>query len=504
MTARTARSHAAEATFRARLAELGAELLEPAWLGSAARHHVVCAAGHDCWPTPNKVQQGRGVCGTCGSAATQEKVNLARMADAERRFRALLDELGVVLLDPYQGVGVRLRARCPAGHEFQVWPVIGRAVVCKTCGRKDQIAAKAKFREGLDRLGAVLMEPRWLGAHQRHRVRCAAGHDYQVWPSDVMNGGGACQQCTGRDPRVAEARFRARVAELGGTPLYERWLGVNKGHHVRCANGHESRPRPANVLRGGGLCKPCVALARIARNGVRSEAAFRARLAELGATPLYEKWLGVRRKHHIRCTSGHDCYPTPANVLNGSGVCSTCAGNNPAAAEAAFRARVVELGGTPLFGEWLGNNQPHHVVCVAGHDCYPYPAGVQQGEGVCRKCRGKLWDAFYVVEHEDQHRVKFGVTSGDARPRLADHRVDGYRTVVRLLTGLPDGAAPDAERAVKAALAMAGEKPVRGTEYFDASCLALILDVADSWLARGTDTEDYPTDSNGQLVLFAA
>ena len=29
---------------------------------------------------------------------------------------------------------------------------------------------------------------------------------------------------------------------------------------------------------------------------------------------------------------------------------------------------------------------------------------------------------------------------------------------------------------------LAGEKPVRGREYFDASCLALILDVADSWL----------------------
>jgi hypothetical protein len=503
-TTRRTQSFAAEAAFRARLAELGAELLEPAWLGSAARHHVICANGHDCWPTPNKVQQGRGVCQECGKAATQEKVNLARMADAERRFRALLDELGVVLLDPYQGVGVRLRALCPAGHEFQVWPATNRPVVCKTCGRKDQVAAKAKFREGLDRLGAVLMEPHWLGAHQRHQVRCAAGHDYQVWPSDVMNGGGTCQQCTGRDPRVAEAAFRARLAELGATPLYERWLGVNKGHHIRCANGHESWPRPANVRKGGGLCKKCTALARIARNRARTETAFLARLAELGATPLYEKWLGTRRKHHVLCVNGHDAYPTVNNVLNGGGVCSTCAGNNPVVAEANFRARLAELGAVPLYEKWLGNNQPHLVRCAAGHECSPYPAGVQQGEGVCRKCRGKLWDAFYVVEHEELHRVKFGVTSGDARPRLADHHKDGYRTVVRLLTGLPDGAAPDAERAVKAALAMAGEKPVRGTEYFDVSCLALILDVADSWLARVADTEEYVIESNGQLALFAA
>ena len=370
---RSARSLAAEAAFRARLDELGAKLLEPTWLGTKARHHVVCAVGHDCWTTPNKVQQRRGVCQKCGSAATQEKANSPRMADAERRFRALLDELGVVLLDPYQGVGVRLRARCPAGHEFQVWPVNGRPVVCKTCGRKDQVVAKAKFREGLDRLGVVLMESHWLGARQRHRVRCAAGHDYQVWPSVVMKGGGTCQQCTGRptgrDPAGAEARFRARVTELGGTPLYERWLGKDKGHHVRCANGHDSWPSPASVRSGAGLCRKCVALARVARNRVQAEAAFHVRLAELGATPLYEEWLGVRRKYHVRCADGHDCYPEAQNVLNGKGVCWTCAGNNPAAAEAAFRARLEELGATPLFSEWLGNHCPHPARCAAGHNC---------------------------------------------------------------------------------------------------------------------------------------
>ena len=295
---------------------------------------------------------------------------------------------------------------------------------------------------------------------------------------------------------AAEAKFRARVTQLGGAPLYEKWLGKSKGHHVRCANGHDCWPVPANTLRGFGLCKPCT---RVANGAGRAEVAFLSRLAELGATPLYERWLGVRRKHHVRCADGHDCYPEAQNVLAGHGVCKTCAGRDSVAAEATFRDRLAELGATPLFGEWLGSHQPHAARCAAGHDCRPIPAGVQQGEGVCRKCRGKLWDAFYVVEHEDQHRVKFGVTSGDARPRLKRHRAAGYRTVVRLLTGLPDGAAPDAERAVKAALALAGERPVRGTEYFDASCLGLILDVADSWLGR-VQEEMKPV----QLALFAA
>ena len=58
---------------------------------------------------------------------------------------------------------------------------------------------------------------------------------------------------------------------------------------------------------------------------------------------------------------------------------------------------------------------------------------------------------------------------------------------MRLVTGLPGTVALDAENAVKSALAVAGEKPVRGREYFDASCLALILDVADSWLGAADE-----------------
>ena len=50
------------------------------------------------------------------------------------------------------------------------------------------------------------------------------------------------------------------------------------------------------------------------------------------------------------------------------------------------------------------------VVCAVGHDSWPTPNKVQQGRGACRKYRGKFWDAFYVVEHEDQHRVKFDVS----------------------------------------------------------------------------------------------
>lgn len=117
-----------------------------------------------------------------------------------------------------------------------------------------------------------------------------------------------------------------------------------------------------------------------------------------------------------------------------------------------------------------------------------------QGHGVCRFCAGAEWDAFYVVT--DGGVAKFGITTGDGSHRLLTHAGQGYTEVVRLVTGLPGTVALDAENAVKSALALAGEKPVRGREYFDASCRALILDVADSWLG--------PADKRAETIEKAA
>ena len=70
----------------------------------------------------------------------------------------------------------------------------------------------------------------------------------------------------------------------------------------------------------------------------------------------------------------------------------------------------------------------------------------------------------------------------ETRDVLNDLEGLASRAVLRAVKGLPDGIAHEAEAAVRSALADAGEKPLRGREYFNISCLATILDVADSWL----------------------
>ena len=148
---------------------------------------------------------------------------------------------------------------------------------------------------------------------------------------------------------------------------------------------------------------------------------------------------------------------------------------------------------------WLGSATPHRVKCAQGHLSPPTPGNVGQGHGVCRFCASTEWDAFYVVTGGGA--IKFGITAGDGRHRLRIHAGQGYTEVVRLVTGLPGTVALDTENAVKSALALAGEKPLRGREYFDATCLALILDVADSWLGAADKRTRTETIENAAVAI---
>ncbi|MET8538218.1 hypothetical protein ABZV67_42595 [Streptomyces sp. NPDC005065] len=106
---------------------------------------------------------------------------------------------------------------------------------------------------------------------------------------------------------------------------------------------------------------------------------------------------------------------------------------------------------------------------------------MKRGDGICRVCTGRLWDVFYVLLNENEDTVKFGITSGDPRPRLQWHARRDFTKVVRLVEGLPVGTAMAMELATKAALRLAGEKPASGFEYFPVRALALVLHVVDHY-----------------------
>ena len=115
------------AKFKACLDAMGAELLEPEWLGSRAPHRVRCANGHACTPMPNNVISGYGPCRVC--KGTDPATSFAK-------FRARLDELGATLVqDEWLGRHVPHAVVCSEGHACSPQPgnVMNGGGVCGHC-----------------------------------------------------------------------------------------------------------------------------------------------------------------------------------------------------------------------------------------------------------------------------------------------------------------------------------------------------------------------------------
>lgn len=399
-------SIAAEALFRARVAELGGEVLETEWLGAGTPHRVVCRFQHSCSPRPSDVARGWGICRLCAGRDP---------ASGEATFRACVKELG------------------------------GRVV--------------GKYVNTLTPVNCV----------------CALGHACRVWPGGVSNGQGMCRTCGGNDPEAAERAFRVRVEELGGR-IAGQYVNNSTRVDVICANGHRCRPLPNSVQQGQGLCRACGG-----KDPAIAESAFLARVAELGGQVV-----GVYRGTNVPveciCPRGHACRTRPSGVRDGQGMCRRCSGRDSAVAGSAFRDHIARLGGQ-VVGQYINNRTPVECLCPAGHRCAALPGSVQQGGGFCRRCAGMEWDVLYVVTNPTLKRVKFGVTSRDERRRLRAHRRAGYSDAVRVIPGILDAAA--LERHVLATLRLAETLPVQGREYYDLSALPVILDIVDNWMATG-------------------
>lgn len=394
-------------------------------------------------------------------------------------IRDFLSVTGSTLLDTrYSGVTKGHAAKCKNGHHYSTQLDLLRLGFgkCKECPNNSELA----FRRILLERGATLIQ--YNGTQEPSHVICIDGHECHPRPAGVISSGkGICRTCVGLTFGIGFDRFKQRLNDLGATLLEDKWLGAVKSHKVRCVNGHDCTPRPHDLDHGQGICKKCVGT-----DSEHAEKAFKIRLVELGATYLQGKWLGVGAPHHVRCANGHDSYPRPNSVQQGHGICFPCGqkvgGRKVAnAAEKRFIELLADQGAEFIADIWLGAKYPHKIRCRNGHITYPRPTGVQQGKGVCRYCKGMVWDVFYVVVNNTAKRVKFGVTSGDPKFRLSCHRTDGYSRLERCYTDLPDTMARDIEiNLIADTLPLQGFNPVKGREYFDISALPIILDYVDT------------------------
>jgi hypothetical protein len=470
--------------------------------GTGEWHRVQCAQGHRYTVRPTDIlYRGYPFCHSCDGLRK-------RTAELVEPWRHMVEDIhGGKALEEFHGQSEPHLVECRAGHVRKVNPsgiLYGKQGLCAICAGNDPETAERQFHANVKALGGVVRPyGEWLGTQANHPITCAEGHDREIRPHALTSGQGLCAICAGNVWGAGEAAFRSRVAEVGGTCLYDAWGGANTGHKVRCAVGHINYPAPAGVVsRGQGICRTCSG-----HDGVLACQDFFATARSLGWEVLGQ-WKKADIKVPVRCSKGHEFDALPRDTVRAAKNkwtgCWECSGLKFGISEDRFLTILAEQGAISLETHWMGSNRPHRIRCRDGHETSPSPGGVLGGVGICRFCaHRRAWDHFYVVTNQADAIVKPGVTSGDPRPRLKDHHAEGYTTVERSIS-VPD--ARELEIAVLGALRDAGEVPIRGVEYFDIGSLATILDIVDNWpvAAVATQVEIEATIlAYGQLTLFA-
>jgi hypothetical protein len=272
------------------------------------------------------------------------------------------------------------------------------------------------------------------------------------------------------DCDTPEQRFRNSVAKRGGICNFTEWKGARAKYSITCVNGHACNPVAHSVTGGQGYCKICAGT-----DPFTAEQAFRANVTGQGGKCLFTEWHGALKLYPVQCVKDHVNYVRPNNVKRGITICRTCTGRDPIDAEKRFREIVTTCGGKCIYENWNGTVYPHAIECALGHINNPYPTNVLRGVGICGPCSGKVANIVYAVSNEEM--VKFGITSNSAHRRLNDHKRDGLITVHRQVSY---NNALQLETTIRTTLRDAGKVPSRGREYFDITCLPLILDVIDS------------------------
>ncbi|HWQ09879.1 MAG TPA: hypothetical protein VN436_12245, partial [Holophaga sp.] len=174
----------------------GGECLSEACLGSHEKHLWRCSEGHTWEATPASIRKGRW-CPACAGVKRLTLEDLQRMARARG---------GECLSGECMGSQQRHRWRCAEGHVWLARPNnVRHGSWCPECSAatRDPIRCSPLTLQDLQRFArerqGECLSATWLGSRQKHRWRCAAGHEWEASPHAVRRGSW-CPVCAGRKP----------------------------------------------------------------------------------------------------------------------------------------------------------------------------------------------------------------------------------------------------------------------------------------------------------------
>lgn len=303
-----------------------------------------------------------------------------RTKTPEERFIDGIEKLGGKVVGKYVNGRTPVDVLCEKNHDCYATPNSirdGSKIKCDSC---HLIKEGTRFKENVEKLGGTVVGE-YTGSHTPTDCLCRKGHKCKPTPNNLNQGSNMCIKCAGRCPEEAAKNFRESIEKLGGK-MVGKYTYRDKGVECLCWQNHTCFPTPDHIKAGQGMCIKC-------SGKCPEEAAknFKINIEKLDGIVI-GKYIDCDTGVECLCWQGHTCYAIPTCVQQGQGMCRACAGKCPIEAEKQFKIRIEKLGGK-LIGEYDGNHVPVECLCKKNHICWPSPASIQQGRGMCLKCADK-------------------------------------------------------------------------------------------------------------------
>jgi hypothetical protein len=290
---------------------------------------MTCPQNHKCEPRPHDVLKGGRICAKCDDTSNEK-----RRAAGEIKFRDYVKrKYPAASIDgDYENSSTKILMTCPQNHQCKPTPsyVLAGGRICAKCHdppqEKKRLAGELKFRDYVKgKYPAASIEGKYVNSETPITMTCPQGHSCRPLPRNVLSGGGICAICPGERRRNESQRtFREYLAQNHpGAVIDGKYINVQTPISMRCPVGHNCYPRPAQVLRGGGICLLCARIGEPRRR--EYELKFHAYVQQNhpGAS-IDGKYVNNRTKISMTCPEKHPCNPRPANVVRGRGICIIC------------------------------------------------------------------------------------------------------------------------------------------------------------------------------------
>ncbi len=234
-----------------------------------------------------------------------------------------LDRLHLTCLDPrWQTRKSTYRFYCQEGHEFE-W-LADSLFALKACPECRNARKLDHLRQQAAQEGSECLDV-WLGSKAQYRFRCLndPGHEWsRSYPFARRTA--RCPHCSvakaAQNQMIVDGlqKLQAYARSRGGECLSQTYLGVERRHQFRCAQGHIWAARAGSMLRLGQWCSQC-------RNDQqRAELeAVRITATARGGKFLSADYFNNRTPYEWACARGHTWTTTYASIRAGTW-CPTC------------------------------------------------------------------------------------------------------------------------------------------------------------------------------------